>query len=194
MRNMLRGVPLVSSPTPVSIGVMRLFLYATLCGLLLCSVGRTSEPVKFADLGVGKPLKFADGKMTAAVEDGALRVSAPQMWSCGWQYERPVYDLGEADGTKRLFVTASGTAPAAAKLIVRLVSTDWKRADIYEIPLAGLSSGEAADVEATTVYGEPSEREGEGLMENEAPAHLQFLTKGEGLGGVDLSLVSFGLK
>lgn len=165
------------------------------CILLLSMVPlRADEAMSFTDLGAGSPLKFAADTMSSEVSEEALTVAAPAPWSCGWQYEKPLIRFDLSDGTKRLYIKAAGSVPAGTTLRVRLISGDWQRARIYEIPLAGLRGDEAAEMDASTVLDEPVAEDGGGFRPGEEAVHLQILTTGKTPGPVELRLVSVGTR
>lgn len=174
--------------------VMRIpFVSLLVC--IFCGSAPAADFLPLGELGKPSPLKFAEGEMLLEIEGSSMRVEAPSFWKWGWQVRQPALPGLEADGEKRLVVRAEGSsANEELTLKVRLVSADWSRADLYEIPLSGLAPGTPGEFASGTPYGEPSEQENGGLTGGEPPGAIQFLLAGKGRAPVQLVLHAIGLQ
>jgi hypothetical protein len=159
------------------------------CSALIPASAQNAIP--FRELGDPSPLRFAEGKMIMEREEGAWRVKAPNFWSAGWQIRDPFLPSLVGDGEKRLVVLANGlSANDELTLKIRFIGSDWKRADIYEIPLTQLAQGEPAKFRSSTLLGKPVEQIEGGLPAGERPTAVQFMFAGKGNSPIDLLLHS----
>lgn len=149
--------------------------------------------IRFSEMPEPSPLRFAQEQMTMEKTPDGLAVEAPNFWSCGWQMANISWPLDAVEG-KPLILRACGSAPIGEfRLVLRLRSADWQRADVYEIPLPQLEAAQMVDFESTSPLGEPVEKEEGGLNPGESPAHLQFVFKGQGNAPVSMVLESITL-
>jgi len=177
-RNTLRIKRLVLQVKQQNDAVMKtfLFLIAPIFPLTVLA-----EPLfDFASVGSPSSLKFAEGKSELTVGEDGLTVDTPNAWSAGWQYPKTGLTGSPNEGAV-LILTALGTTGSDSPVLqIRLLSAEWKRADVYEFPLDRLDATEVTNLPASSEWGFPIPQDEPGLEPGEAIAHIQFLLKGSG--------------